>query len=77
MRKRFVAGAVCPSCQEMDKIIVLLDSQPQTRECVVCGYSDSLDENGNITELPTRVNKPVDGEESLAYQADVQILKLD
>ena len=77
MQKRFVAGAVCPSCQEMDKLVVWVGTVPQTRECVACGYSDSLDDNGNIRELSTRVNQAVEGESNLAHQADIQVLKLD
>lgn len=77
MRKRFVAGAVCPSCQAMDRLVVWQGSDPQTRECVACGYKDTLDQNGNIQELPTRVNQAIEGEKNLAHQADIQILKLD
>lgn len=74
--KRFVAGAVCPQCQEMDKLVIHVGSDPQIRECIACGYSDSLDDNGNIRELSTRVNGPREGEGSLEKDSDVQILKL-
>lgn len=56
--KRFIAGAVCPACSEMDKIQMWnVDGVPH-RECVGCGYADTLDERGNSVprELPTRVN---------------------
>ena len=56
--KRFIAGAVCPACSEMDKIQMWnVDGVPH-RECIGCGYSDTLDERGNSVprELPTRVN---------------------
>jgi hypothetical protein len=55
--KRFIAGAVCPACSEMDKIQMWnVDGVPH-RECVACGYADTLDERGNSVpnELPTRV----------------------
>lgn len=77
MKKRFVAGAVCPSCQAVDRLVVWLGTEPQTRECVACGYQDSLDNNGNIRELSTRVNQVAVGEPSLPHEDDVQILKLD
>ena len=38
MPRRFIAGAVCPRCGEMDKLVV--DSDADTRECVRCGYGD-------------------------------------
>ena len=56
--KRFIAGAVCPACSEMDAIRMWnVDGVPH-RECVKCGYADTLDERGNSIpkELPTRVN---------------------
>lgn len=56
--KRFIAGAVCPACSEMDKIQMWnVDGVPH-RECIGCGYADTLDERGNSVprELPTRVN---------------------
>ena len=74
--KRFVAGAVCPKCHGMDKLVIHVGSEPQIRECISCGYSDSLDNNGNIRELSTRVNGPREGEGSLDKDSDVQILKL-
>jgi len=60
----------------MDKLVIHVGSDPQRRECVACGYSDTLDENGNIRELSTRVNGPREGEAELAKDAGVQILKL-
>ncbi len=76
MQKRFIAGASCPSCKEQDKLVVLMGSEPQVRECVACGYSDSLDHNGNIREITTRVNGVREGEPALVHQEDVQVLKL-
>lgn len=37
-RRRFIAGAVCPRCALMDKIVVDLDSD--RRECIACGFSE-------------------------------------
>ena len=37
-RRRFIAGAVCPRCARMDKIVVDLDTDQ--RECVACGFSE-------------------------------------
>lgn len=58
--KRFIAGAVCPACEQMDTIRMFeLDGVPN-RECVACGYADTLDERGNSVprEIPTRVTQP-------------------
>ena len=55
--KRFIAGAVCPACSEMDTIRMFQVDDVPHRECVACGYADTLDERGNSvpSEIPTRV----------------------
>jgi uncharacterized metal-binding protein (TIGR02443 family) len=56
-RRRFIAGAVCPRCSEMDKIVVDLDSD--RRECVACGYNESRPrQDSEPGELSTRVSRP-------------------
>jgi uncharacterized protein len=64
-RRRFIAGAVCPRCALMDKIVVDLDTGQ--RLCVSCGFSEerpglpALSPLANAThkppELPTRVSR--------------------
>ncbi len=56
VRRRFIAGAVCPRCGEMDKIVVDMDSEQ--RECVACGFSEGRpSDTTSTTELPTRVSR--------------------
>ncbi|KAA1174185.1 YheV family putative metal-binding protein [Marinobacter salinexigens] len=62
--KRFIAGAVCPRCAEMDKIMMFTDdNDKQVRECVACGFTDAMAEEPEaqdqtqVLELETRVNK--------------------
>jgi len=58
--KRFIAGAICPRCAEMDKITMhTTDDGDQVRECVACGYTDALSEQEPPAnpELETRVNQ--------------------
>ncbi len=56
MSRRFIAGAVCPRCGKMDKLLV--DSETEERECVSCGFSDARPTTG-VAELPTRVSRAV------------------
>ncbi|NBA96978.1 YheV family putative zinc ribbon protein [Pseudomonas sp. R5(2019)] len=60
-KKRFIAGAVCPACSEPDKLMMWSEDSVPHRECVACGYSDTLNEQGLSVpkELGTRVNTPV------------------
>lgn len=57
-RKRFISGAVCPACQAMDSIRMWDVDEVPHRDCVKCGYSDTLNAQGNTipNELPTRLN---------------------
>lgn len=38
MRKRFIAGAVCPECGKEDKIFVYQKDGEDVSECNACGY---------------------------------------
>lgn len=57
-RGKFIAGAVCPSCQAMDRIMVTGSGDDEQRHCVACGYKDGKAPAGGT--LPgTRFSKPV------------------
>ncbi|SFF79633.1 YheV family putative zinc ribbon protein [Neptunomonas qingdaonensis] len=58
--KRFVAGAVCPRCGEMDTIRVYRNEIREYRECIKCDYVDGQNLDGSPedeAELVTRVNQ--------------------
>jgi uncharacterized metal-binding protein (TIGR02443 family) len=60
-KKRFIAGAVCPACSEPDKLMMWSVDDVPHRQCVACGYSDTLNAQGQSipSELGTRVNQAV------------------
>ncbi|TVP58022.1 MAG: YheV family putative metal-binding protein [Halomonadaceae bacterium] len=62
MKKRFIAGAVCPRCSEMDRIVMYSSEENTYQECVSCGYRDrqpTAEEMAQAAELETRVrHKP-------------------
>ncbi|WNO09177.1 YheV family putative zinc ribbon protein [Teredinibacter sp. KSP-S5-2] len=68
-KKRFIAGAVCPSCGEMDKLVLYMESDKNVRECVACGFKDVMHIQQQPRELETRVNKTEEEK-----QAEVQVL---
>ena len=39
MKRRFIAGAVCPSCGELDRLVVEGEGSAKTRRCVACGFA--------------------------------------
>jgi uncharacterized protein len=58
--RRFIAGAVCPKCAEMDRLITYTNDEGSFRECVSCDYVDKQVEQEDQTEsdaLETRVNQ--------------------
>jgi uncharacterized protein len=56
-KKRFVAGAVCPRCAAMDKLVVYHEEEKDFRECVNCGFKEEMLFKSQPRELDTRVNK--------------------
>lgn len=58
--KRFIAGAVCPKCGEMDKLTMFTEDGKQFRECVACDFKDEMHLSYPGAELATRVNRTED-----------------
>ncbi|WP_232522369.1 YheV family putative zinc ribbon protein [Marinimicrobium alkaliphilum] len=74
-KRRFVAGAICPRCSEMDTVVVYAEDGKDYRECVSCGYKDEMYFKPQTRELETRVNTPE--EEKQAQEQVVKILPFD
>jgi uncharacterized metal-binding protein (TIGR02443 family) len=55
-RRRFIAGAVCPRCSLMDKIVVDLDTDQ--RRCVSCGFSEGRPGDPASAQHETAVQTP-------------------
>lgn len=56
--KRFIAGAVCPRCAEMDRIRAWEQNGVRYQECVSCDFFDQQAiEDESTSELETRVNR--------------------
>ena len=59
--KRFIAGAVCPRCSEMDRIVMFSDDDGSYRECVSCDFFEKLPDEPEPTAQPqTRVTRPLE-----------------
>ncbi|MDM3870829.1 YheV family putative zinc ribbon protein [Porticoccus sp. W117] len=56
-KPRFIAGAVCPRCGEMDKTVAYKEEEENFRECVSCGFKEQLRLQAAPRELDTRVNR--------------------
>ncbi|SDB97528.1 YheV family putative zinc ribbon protein [Acinetobacter boissieri] len=52
MKKRFIAGAVCPKCQALDRIIMLTNHLGEEHiECISCDYRDTRPQQINSSKL--------------------------
>ncbi len=73
--RRFIAGAVCPDCGMVDKLVLFVGSADNRRECVNCGYQDGLVDTPSLPEPATRVNRPRPGDKVLPHEQEIQRLK--
>lgn len=55
--RRFVAGAVCPKCGEIDKLVLYRQQEVNVQECVRCGFSEQMRFESEIAPLETRVTR--------------------
>ena len=75
--RRFIAGATCPECHQMDKVVMFDDEAGvRFRECVSCGFKEEMANQPTQKELTTRVNQPKVGEKPLAHEDEVQAVKI-
>ena len=79
--KRFIAGATCPRCQQVDKIFTYEDDQDKWRACANCDFVEAFSATSAAgaqapAELPTRVNQNRPGEQPLAHETPYEPVKL-
>lgn len=41
MRKRFIAGATCPQCGQVDKLYIIAGAAGDERHCSACDFSEA------------------------------------
>lgn len=64
MKRRFIAGAVCPECKQLDKIVMFDDEQGRRwQECVACSFREMLVEPPRHDKVAPQVIKLVDKSE--------------
>lgn len=52
MKKRFIAGAKCPKCEAIDRIVMLTTAEDEWIECIECGYSENRPTHVDESETP-------------------------
>lgn len=77
LKRRFIAGAQCPKCEQVDKVVMFdTEDGKRWRECVSCGFKDEMIEQSEPQEVQTRVNQNKLGDEKLPHETPVQVLNL-
>lgn len=71
--RRFIAGAVCPRCKEMDTLLMYRLEGVEHRECVSCDFAERASFSSAEQELPTRVNRSA---EPVPTDPHVQVVKI-
>tara|TARA_B100001063_G_C16598528_1_gene469438 strand:+ start:554 stop:793 length:240 start_codon:yes stop_codon:yes gene_type:complete len=69
--KRFIAGAVCPKCAEMDRLVSYSNEDGTFKECVACGFIEKQIVQVEQSELDTRVNHAPEQKDE-----DAQVVKI-
>ena len=72
--KRFIAGAVCPRCGEMDRLVTYTNDEGTFKECVNCDFEEKQLVQVDPGEMETRVNH-ITEEESLD-ENPIQVVKI-
>lgn len=67
--KRFIAGAVCPQCKDVDSIFIEITENKRFRACVSCEFREEMRFEDQRLEPETRVNKS-------SRDSDVQVVRL-
>jgi uncharacterized metal-binding protein (TIGR02443 family) len=70
--KRFIAGAVCPKCAEMDRLVSYTNDDGTFKECVACGFMEKQIVQVAPSELETRVNHI----DSPSEDAELQVVQI-
>lgn len=76
-KKRFIAGAMCPSCQARDTVMMYRDGDYDYRECVDCGFRDRMHFKPATREPVTRVNQSTEKRQSDTQVISISPLKKD
>ena len=62
IKRRFIAGAKCPKCQALDRVVMLTSGDDEWIECIDCGSSENR---------PTQVEEP----ETPAVPDDIGVIQ--
>ena len=52
IKRRFIAGAKCPKCQALDRIVMLTSGHDEWIECIECNYSENRPTHIEEPEIP-------------------------
>lgn len=54
-KRRFIAGAKCPKCQALDRVVMITTNNDEWIECIECDYTER-----RPTEVEHQAPEPAD-----------------
>lgn len=73
--KRFIAGAICPSCKEVDKLVMWSEDNLPHRECMACGFTDTFDEKKEKTSMTPELSTRVTPQQPIKAKQEAKIIQ--
>ena len=59
IKRRFIAGAKCPKCEALDRVVMLSSGEDEWIECVECDYTENrpthINDEPQMPELPDEI----------------------
>ena len=68
IKRRFIAGAKCPKCQAMDRVVMLTSNDDEWIECIECGYSENRPTQVDEPQMPEVADESVSFNSNLVNQ---------
>ena len=52
-KRRFIAGAKCPKCQAIDRVVMITTENDEWVECIECDYTERRPTKEDLEEAAT------------------------
>ena len=52
IKRRFIAGAKCPKCEALDRVVMLTSGDDEWIECIDCGYGENRPMHVDEPQMP-------------------------
>lgn len=50
-KRRFIAGAKCPKCQALDRVVMITTDNDEWIECIECDYTERRPTEADLAQM--------------------------